>query len=103
MCRSAPRPAWVRISIALSSDERQLVYASASARANLWSLPVPDQGSINTAGAEPVTTGNQTIETMRVSLDGKWLLSDSNQQGNADIFRVPIGGGSPEQAERSSG
>ena len=83
--------------IALSNDGRQLVYASASVRANLWSLPVPNQGAVTAANAEPVTTGLQTVEAMRVSPDGKWLLYDSNQQGNADIFRLPIGGGAPER------
>ena len=34
---------------------------------------------------------------MRVSRDGRWLLYDSNLKGNSDIYRIPIGGGEPEQ------
>jgi Tol biopolymer transport system component len=52
---------------------------------------------VNTDAAQPVTTGNQTVETLRVSLSGEWLLYDSNQHGNGDIFRVRVNGGTPEQ------
>jgi serine/threonine protein kinase/WD40 repeat protein len=84
-------------SIALSRDGRQLAYAVSSARANIWSLPISSKVPMSTESAQPVTTGNQTIETLRVSLSGHWLLYDSNQNGNSDIFRVPVGGGAAEQ------
>ena len=45
--------------------------------------------------------GNQVIESMHVSGDGRWLLYDSNLRGNADIYRVPIDGGEPEQLTSS--
>jgi Tol biopolymer transport system component len=44
-----------------------------------------------------VTTGNQTVEAMSVSFDGKWIAYDSNINGNQDIFKVSTGGGEPEQ------
>jgi eukaryotic-like serine/threonine-protein kinase len=84
-------------SIALSADRKHLVYVSYAARANIWSLPIPTGGPVDVAIARPVTTGNQVVEAMTVSPDDKWLLYDSNQSGNADIFRVPVGGGSPER------
>jgi Tol biopolymer transport system component len=34
---------------------------------------------------------------MRVSRDGRWLLYDSNLEGNSDIYRMPIGGGPSER------
>ena len=84
-------------SISLSVDGRRLAYAVYTARANIWSLPIPTAGPVSTAGATQVTRGNQVIEGMRVSRDGRWLLYDSDLRGNADIYRIPLSGGVPEQ------
>ena len=80
-------------SIAFSAQGERLTYVTYSARANLWSLPMPARGPVDTAGARAVTTGNQIIEAMAISRDGRWLFYDSNLHLNADIFRMPIGGG----------
>ena len=85
------------ISISLSADGTRLAYAVYSARANVWSLPIPAGGPVGIAGARAVTSGNQVIESMRVSRDGRWLLYDSDLRGNADIYRIPLEGGPPEQ------
>jgi Tol biopolymer transport system component len=84
-------------SVSLSGDGRRLAYAAYAARANIWSVPIPSSGSVSAESATPVTTGNQVIESMRVSSDGRWLLYDSNLQGNSDIYRMPIRGGPTEQ------
>jgi Tol biopolymer transport system component len=83
--------------VSLSGDGRRLAYATYTARANIWSVPIPASGSVSAESATPVTTGNQVIESMRVSSDGRWLLYDSNLQGNSDIYRMPIRGGPTEQ------
>jgi Tol biopolymer transport system component len=44
-----------------------------------------------------ITSGTQLIELVNASADGKWLVFDSNLYGNADLFRLPIGGGSAER------
>jgi Tol biopolymer transport system component len=67
------------------------------ARANIWSLPIPARGSVDAAGATALTSGSQVIESIRVSPDGRWLVYDSDQRGNADIYRIPLAGGEPEQ------
>ena len=85
------------ISISLSGDGRRLAYASYSARANIWSLPIPSGAPTSAEAATPVTSGSQVIESMRVSPDGRWLVFDSDLRGNADIYRVPVSGGQPEQ------
>jgi len=85
------------ISISISGDAGRLAYAVYSARANIWSLPIPAGSPVTDADATQVTSGNQVIEAMRVSRDGRWLLYDSNLRGNADIYRVPVAGGEPEQ------
>ncbi len=82
-------------SIAFSAE--RLVYVSYTARANIWSLPIPISGTVDTSGARAVTSGNQVIESMRVSSDGQWLLYDSTLHLNADIFRLPLAGGAAER------
>jgi Tol biopolymer transport system component len=44
-----------------------------------------------------VTVGSQNIENVAVSPDGAWLYYDSDRSGNMDIWRLPLGGGPPEQ------
>jgi Tol biopolymer transport system component len=84
-------------SIAFSTDRRRLAYAAYSARANIWSMPIPSRGPVDISRATPLTSGNQIVEMMRMSPDGKWVLYDSTLHGNADIFRIPTGGGPPER------
>jgi Tol biopolymer transport system component len=64
---------------------------------NIWSLPLPTGASPSASGATAVTTGDQVIENLNVSLDGSWLLYDSNLAGNSDIYRLPVAGGEPER------
>jgi len=87
-------------SIDLATDGRRLVYNVYQARANIWSVPIPDGAAVDAATAEPLTTGNQVVEAMRVSRDHKWLVYDSDLHGSADIFRIPVAGGQPERLTR---
>ncbi len=73
------------ISISLSGDGRRLGYAVYSARANIWSLPIPSGATVTPDHATSLTSGSQVIESMRVSPDGRWLLFDSDLRGNSDI------------------
>jgi serine/threonine-protein kinase len=84
-------------SISVSADGSRFAYGVYTARANIWSLPVPTSPPVTAAGATPVTTGTQVVENLRVSRDGKWLLYDSNRSGNADIYRLPLSGGEPDR------
>jgi TolB protein len=83
--------------ITLSSAGDKLAYSEFTHTANIWSIRVPKDGPISVSEAQPVTTGNQTIEGIGVSGDGKWLVYDSNLNGNQDIYKMPIGGGEAEQ------
>jgi serine/threonine-protein kinase len=85
------------LSISISADGRRLAYAVYSARSNIWTLPIPEHGPVTAEAATPVTSGSQVIESMRTSRDGRWLLYDSDLRGNADIYRIPVDGGQPEQ------
>ena len=57
---------------------------------------------VQVTNADPVTTGAQVIEWHRVSRDGKWILYDSDRSGKSNIYRVPVGGGQPEQLTHES-
>ena len=81
--------------IGLSAD--RIAYSFPQRRANIWAVPVPGNPPTSLATATPVTSGNQIIETVSTSRDGRWLVYDSNVHGNADIYRIPISGGSAER------
>ena len=83
--------------ISLAADQSRIAFAAFTATANLWRLPIPDRPPVSAYVATQVTFGNQLIEIMKLSNDGRWLYYDSNLAGNGDIYRVPAGGGSPER------
>jgi Tol biopolymer transport system component/tRNA A-37 threonylcarbamoyl transferase component Bud32 len=84
-------------SLSLSADGLRMAYSVYLARSNLWSMPVPANPPVGLAGAVQLTTGNQIIEQPTLSPDGRWLVYDSNIKGNSDLWRIPAGGGTPEQ------
>lgn len=91
----APQKVGVRAeSISISAG--RIAYSVPSKKANIWSIPIPRDTAVSVALATPVTAGNQVIELVSVSRDGKWLVYDSNLRGNSDIYRVPAAGGEPE-------
>ncbi|MBI2795648.1 MAG: PD40 domain-containing protein [Gemmatimonadetes bacterium] len=84
--------------IALSRDGARLVYTTFANSANVWAVAVPPPGATSsTRNAVPVTTGNQHVEGVAVSPDGEWLAFDSDRGGNADIWKMRLAGGEPEQ------
>jgi Tol biopolymer transport system component/serine/threonine protein kinase len=84
-------------SIDISRDGKFLVCSKFNYKTNIWSLRIPAGGSIAAAEAKPVTNGNQAIEGHHVSIDGEWLVFDSNRAGNQDIYKMPVSGGEPMQ------
>jgi Tol biopolymer transport system component len=80
-----------------SADGRTLSYSVARLRQNIWSLPIPAASEVSVQDARPVTTGNQSIEGVDVSSDGKWLVFNSDQAGGWAIFKMPVRGGEPVQ------
>jgi len=82
-------------SISLSAG--RIAYSAPSKKANIWMLDIPGDSAVSIAAAHPITSGNQVVEVMSASSDGKWLLYDSDLQGNADIYRIPTSGGPAEQ------
>jgi Tol biopolymer transport system component/tRNA A-37 threonylcarbamoyl transferase component Bud32 len=83
--------------ISLSGDGTRLAYSVYTSRANVWAIPIPTDGPISVDRATQITTGNQTVEEFAVSPDGRWLYFDSDRSGNADLCRMSLGGGEPQQ------
>ena len=93
-------------SIALSRDPERLAYVSYSARSNVWSLPISSNERTSlpasVSAAIPVTHGSQVVEMFRVSRDGRWLVYDSDREGNADIYRLRLADGFIERLTSNS-
>lgn len=83
--------------ITLAADGATLAYTIFAERSNVWSVPIPTEPPVSISRATPVTTGNQVIEAFDISPDGHWIAFDSDRGGNFDIWRMPLGGGEPEQ------
>jgi serine/threonine-protein kinase len=86
--------------ISLSRDGKRLAYSSLTFRANVWSLPIPSQAAASVAQAQQVTFGSEKTEKLVVSRDGKWLAYDSDRSGNADVWKLRLARGEPEQVTR---
>jgi Tol biopolymer transport system component len=88
-------------SVTVSADGAHMVYAVYATSANVWAIPIPHDSVGTNAAAVQVTSGNQTVEGVRVSGDRKWLVYDSDLSGNSDIYRVALAGGEPEHLTSS--
>ena len=87
--------------VSLSTSGRWLAYADWTETSNVWSLPIPTAGPVSVRQAEPMTSGNQIIESFDVSPDGQRLLFDSDRSGTMDLYRQSRGGGEPERLTQS--
>jgi Tol biopolymer transport system component len=74
-----------------------MAYSRLSTYSSIWSIPVPSRGPVSIRGANQVTTGNEVIEDVDVSADGRWLVFDSDRTGNPDLYVMPATGGEPRQ------
>jgi len=79
--------------ISLSQDGQKLVYSVFNLTSNIWSMDIPEKGTLSVSLADQITQGNQIIETVQISPDEKWLVFDSNTRGNSDIYKMPVEGG----------
>ena len=94
----SPRAAPVRITtglgpyaIAVSQDGRRIAYSPLTETSNVWSLPVPATGTVSVSTAVPETQGNQLIENVGVSNDGKWLGYSGDRNGTSQVYLVRLG------------
>ena len=84
-------------SVSVSVDGSTAVYSQFTFRRNLWEVALPTSGSVSLAEAVRVTSGNQIVESHALSSDGRWLVYDSNLEGNQDIYIVAADDGEPRR------
>jgi eukaryotic-like serine/threonine-protein kinase len=83
--------------ISLSADGRRLIYSTHTETANVFAVPLQAGRSVSLRAGKPITGGSQVIEGFSVAPDGRWLVFDSNRNGNQDIWRMPLDGSSPAE------
>ncbi len=90
--------------LSMSLDGRWLTFSTLVREANIWMLSLKPGRTIPDDSAVPVTSGNQVIERVSVSSDGRWLLYDSDRSGNAEIYRQRLDqpGAEPERLTTDS-
>jgi Tol biopolymer transport system component len=79
--------------MSISRDGQKLVYSVFNPTANVRSIQIPEKGPLSISESKPITKGNQIVETVDVSVDGKWVAYSSNLSGNGDIYKIPVAGG----------
>jgi len=82
--------------IAVSLNGARLAYSAFTETSNVWSIPIPPSGAVSVSQARPVTLGNQTIENLNVSMDGRWISFSSNRSGTNQLYRQRVGDGAAE-------
>jgi Tol biopolymer transport system component len=91
--------------ISLSADGAYLAYSTRIVVRNIYrvAIPAPDVGPSQITSGEPLTEGNQAIETLAVSPDGAWIAFDSDRSGFHKLFKLPTSGGDILQLSRGPG
>ena len=84
-------------SFALSADGRRLVYARAPFFSNLWMLEAAASVSNRTTGPKELTHGTSLVERPSISPDGTSVVFNIGHEGRANLYVMPITGGSPKQ------
>ncbi|HJQ66417.1 MAG TPA: protein kinase, partial [Gemmatimonadales bacterium] len=83
--------------MSVSRTGGRMAYSRLSTYSSIWSIPVPTRGPVSIRAATRITAGNETIEDVDVSPDGRWLVFDSDRNGNADVYVMPATGGEARQ------
>jgi Tol biopolymer transport system component len=81
--------------VTAASDGRTLAYSVFRQGSNIWSLDVSSGTPKRLADATRITSGQQTVEGLELSPDGRWLVFDANRTGQQDIYIVSADGGEP--------
>jgi Tol biopolymer transport system component/DNA-binding winged helix-turn-helix (wHTH) protein len=79
-------------SVALTADGRKLAYSKGRSVANVFRVPVLADREATWEDAEQMTFDQAYIAMLDLSVDGRHLFVSSDRGGNADLWRVPVGG-----------
>lgn len=81
------------LTISYAAAPRELAWAKLSVRQDIWSYPLGRGAAISLRDGGRVTTGNEVIEGLDVSPDGRWLVFSSERSGGFALHRIPASGG----------
>ncbi|HEX7120742.1 MAG TPA: hypothetical protein VF178_00140, partial [Gemmatimonadaceae bacterium] len=84
-------------SVSAAADGRMLAYSVFRQSSNIWSVDLSSGVPRRPSDATRITSGNQTVEGLDLSPDGRWLVFDANRTGWQDIYVVPSTGGEAER------
>jgi Tol biopolymer transport system component/DNA-binding winged helix-turn-helix (wHTH) protein len=84
-------------SFAVSADGGSLVYSRSSFHSNLWTVEVSGSADSPRLETRELTHGTSLIERPRVSPDGKWIAFNIGRESRANVYVLPITGGSAKQ------
>jgi len=94
-------------SFSLSADGTRMAYSVLLLRRNIWAAPIRADRPSTFRDARQITRESHSVEGLSVSRDGKWLLYDSNRDGNQDLFKLALADDSlrsgPVQLTRNTG
>ena len=88
--------------ITVSQNGTRLAYSAFTETSNVWSLPVPATGAVSVSTAVPATQGNQMIENLGVSHDGKWLGYNTDRGGTTQVYLTRLDAKSTEPQQLTS-
>jgi Tol biopolymer transport system component len=77
--------------ISVSRDGSRLAYSAFTETSNIWSLPIPTAGAVSISSAVSETHGNQVIENIGISNDGRWLGYSVEGGGSSQVMRMRRG------------
>ena len=78
-------------SVGIAADGSRFAYSAFTETSNVWVVPIPANGSVSIDDARPLTRGNQIMENIGVSPDGKWLGFSSDRNGIFQLYRQRLG------------
>jgi Tol biopolymer transport system component len=81
---------------ALSADGTRLVYARVPYYTNVWMLDALGSGQERSEWKQ-LTSGTSLIEGPRISPDGRSILVSIGHEPVANLYTMPVAGGSPKQ------
>lgn len=90
-------------SFAISADQRHIVYAKTVERSNIWSTSLGGDADAMWSAARPLAAENQTLESLELSADGRWIVFDSTRRGSSDLWRVNVDGTGLTQITNDAG
>jgi Tol biopolymer transport system component len=84
-------------SFTMTADGNRMVYLKSFDQSNLWLLSPRPSEAAGSIWTRQLTRGTALRRGPAVSPDGKWLAYIEESKDGADLYRMPLQGGTPER------